>query len=103
MTDGVHEERNNGRNLFTDFSLVAEDIGVYTAEDYIKIMEHLIARWDVAHVTGLSAEALQAQEYLCNLPVRFRKLAERKSSKRKVAKRSDVSFSWLYDRKVALL
>lgn len=33
MDDGRHTELNNGRNLFEDFSEVAESTGVYTAID----------------------------------------------------------------------
>ena len=43
--DGVHTATNSGRNLFEDFSEVAERIGVYTAEDYCRNVEHLINRW----------------------------------------------------------
>jgi len=104
MDDGEHAAKNGGnRNLFDDFSSVAQDIGVYTAEDYISIMEHLIERWNVPRVTGLNAEGLQAQEYLCKLPDRFKKLADRKSAKQAKGSRSDVAFSWLYDRKLAVL
>jgi len=103
MDDGVHGANNGGRNLFDDFSMVAEDIGVYTAWDYIGIMEHLIKRWNVAGITGLNEEGLKNQEFLCSLPERFRKLADRKSARQASAPRSDVSFSWINDRKVALL
>lgn len=103
MDDGEHGAKNAGRNLFDDFSSVAEDIGVYTADDYISIMEHLIRRWDVPNVTGLKADGLEAQEYLCKLPERFRKLAERKASKNAKGPRTEVAFSWLYDRKLAVL
>ena len=102
MEDGKHDILNPGRNLFDDFATVAEDLGVYTAFDYIKIMEHLIRRWDIANVTGLNAEALQAQEYLCTLPGRFVKLAEMRERKKLNGKRTPVKFSWLYDREVAL-
>jgi acyl-[acyl-carrier-protein] desaturase len=88
------------RNLFNDFATVAESIGVYTAHDYVDIMEHLIERWDVAHLTGLNAEGIEAQEYVCTLPARFRKLAERKEAKfARAGSRSErVTFSWLFDR-----
>ena len=56
---------------------MAERTGVYTAFDYADIMDHLIKRWDVPTRTNLSTEALAAQEYLCVLPNRIRKLAER--------------------------
>lgn len=58
---------------------VAEALGVYTATDYCKIMEHLIQRWDVAHLTGLNPKAAEAQDFVCNLPARIRRLAERKA------------------------
>jgi acyl-[acyl-carrier-protein] desaturase len=102
MDDGRHADLNGGRNLFDDFSMVAEDIGVYTALDYVKIMEHLIRRWDVPNVTGLNAEAMQAQEYLCNLPQRFRKLAERREKRKVAGSRLNVKFSWLHDREVSM-
>ncbi|GFH25782.1 stearoyl-ACP-desaturase, partial [Haematococcus lacustris] len=47
MDDGEHEARNK-RNLFTDFSSVAERTGTYTAFDYADIMQHLINRWRIA-------------------------------------------------------
>lgn len=40
--------QNNGRNLFADFSAVAEKTKTYTAFDYADIMEHLIKRWSIA-------------------------------------------------------
>lgn len=46
MNDLVHEPKNDGRNLFADFSDVAQRLGVYTAQDYAGIMEHLVKRHD---------------------------------------------------------
>ena len=54
MDDGQHKART-GRDLFSDFAAVAERSGVYTAEDYADIMEHLIKRWEINSMTGLSA------------------------------------------------
>ena len=46
MDDGVHAANNGGRrNLFNDFSEVAERLGVYTAFDYCNIIQYLIDRW----------------------------------------------------------
>lgn len=103
MDDGVHSANNNGRNLFEDFSLVAEDIGVYTAWDYIDIMEHLIERWNIGKLTGLNESGVKNQEFLLSLPDRFRKLADRKMARQSKGSRTDVSFSWINDRKLALL
>jgi acyl-[acyl-carrier-protein] desaturase len=95
MDDGIHN--TGGRSLFQDFSSIAENLGVYSSEDYISIMEHLIERWDVSHLRLKSAED---QDYLMSLPSRYRRLAERRSSKR--GPREAVSFSWIGDRNVNL-
>eukprot|EP00951_Prasinocladus_malaysianus_P005840 scaffold41152_cov30-Prasinocladus_malaysianus.AAC.1 len=76
MNDNQHYDRYK-RDLFTDFSAVAERLEVYTAKDYADIMEHLVKRWDVPNRTGLTPEAAKEQEYLCKLPDRVRKLSER--------------------------
>ncbi|KAL0368692.1 UNVERIFIED_CONTAM: Stearoyl-[acyl-carrier-protein] 9-desaturase, chloroplastic [Sesamum calycinum] len=55
-------------NLFDHFSSVAQRLGVYTAKDYADILEHLVARWKVANLTGLSADGQKAQDYVCGLP-----------------------------------
>ena len=103
MDDGRHGAANPGRTLFDDFSAVAEDIGVYTAADYVDIVEHLVQRWDVRRLGGLSPEAQKAQDYLCALPSRFRRLAERKAAKKTRAPRTPVAFSWLGGRRLELL
>lgn len=79
MSDCVHEGMNDGRNLFADYSAVAERVGVYTAIDYAEIMENLIKGWDVTNLTGLNESGLAAQEYICKMPGRIKKLAERSS------------------------
>ena len=54
-------------DLFDHFSIVAQRIGVYTAQHYAEIIDHLVSTWSVETRTGLSAEAAEAQEFLCNL------------------------------------
>ncbi|KAG0580772.1 hypothetical protein M758_4G207400 [Ceratodon purpureus] len=96
MYDGQND------HLFDDFSLVAQRTGVYTARDYADIMEHLVKRWDVAHVRGLSPEGEAAQQYVCGLPPRIRRLDERAQAKVKKGPKTG-SFSWIFNREVALL
>ncbi len=96
MYDGQNEQ------LFDDYSLVAQRTGVYTARDYADIMEHLVNRWNVASVQGLSSEAQKAQEYVCSLPPRIRKLDERAQAKVKKGPKAG-SFSWIFNREVTLL
>jgi acyl-[acyl-carrier-protein] desaturase len=96
MCDGKNE------NLYTDFSAIAQRIGVYTAIDYADIIEHLVKRWNLENLEGLSSEAEKEREYLCKLPDRYRKLAER--SMNKLAKSGVVAekkeFAWLHGRAV---
>lgn len=95
MTDGQDED------LYDNFSTVAQRLGVYTALDYADIMKHLVATWDLEHIEGLSAHSEKERDYLCKLPERYRKLAERSMNKAK--KSGDEpelkSFKWIYDRK----
>ncbi|KAF5838958.1 plastid acyl-ACP desaturase [Dunaliella salina] len=98
MNDNEHDKK--GRNLFADFSAVAERTKTYTAFDYADIMEHLVERWRVANLQGLRGEAAEAQEYLMKMPNRVRKLAERAYARRKANQHTD--FSWVFNREVQL-
>ncbi|GMJ08504.1 suppressor of SA insensitive 2, FATTY ACID BIOSYNTHESIS 2, lesion dwarf mimic 1 [Hibiscus trionum] len=94
MYDGRDE------NLFNHFSTVAQRLGVYTTKDYTDILEFLVDRWMVKDLTGLSADGRKAQDFVCELPLRLRKLEEKAQL---VAKRAPtIPFSWIYDRKLML-
>lgn len=98
MTDGKNPQ------LYQDFSEVAQRLGVYTAIDYADIIEHLVKRWDLENLEGLSGAVEKEREYLCRLPERFRKLAERSMNKKKKATEDTVpvakTFDWIYGRAV---
>ncbi|KAL0340826.1 UNVERIFIED_CONTAM: Stearoyl-[acyl-carrier-protein] 9-desaturase, chloroplastic [Sesamum radiatum] len=87
-------------NLFEHFSAVAQRLGVYTAKDYADILEFLVARWEVEKLTGLSSEGRKAQDYVCGLPPRIRRLEERAQARAK--KRPAVPFSWIYGREIII-
>ncbi|KAK6930467.1 Fatty acid desaturase, type 2 [Dillenia turbinata] len=87
-------------NLFENFSAVAQRLGVYTAKDYADILEFLVGRWQVEKLTGLSGEGQKAQEYVCGLPARIRRLEERAQARAKQA--TIKPFSWIFDREVKL-
>lgn len=89
-------------NLYNDFSTIAQRIGVYTAIDYADIIEHLVDRWDLGNIEGLTAEAEKERDYLCKLPQRYRKLAERSMNKKKKVGEEDEKkpFAWLHGRAV---
>ena len=64
-------------SLFTRFSLISEKMGIYTTFDYANIIHHLTDQWKIANITGLKDYAAKAQEYLCTLADRYRRIAER--------------------------
>ncbi|KAL8532999.1 hypothetical protein ACS0TY_009308 [Phlomoides rotata] len=94
MYDGKDDD------LFQHFSAVAQHLGVYTAKDYADILEFLVGRWEVEKLTGLSGEGRRAQDYVCGLPPRIRKLDERAQARKPGV--SPVPFSWIFGREIKL-
>lgn len=90
MSDGVDF------HLFDHFSAVAQRMGVYTAQDYSDIIDHLVERWKIADLKGLFGDAARAQDYLCELADRYRRLAERVEAK--IARQPRIGFSWIFNR-----
>lgn len=64
-------------SAFEQFSNSAQRIGVYTAADYVDIMQKLIEKWDIGAISGLTDEAEKARDYLMKLPARMARVAER--------------------------
>ncbi|XP_047325937.1 stearoyl-[acyl-carrier-protein] 9-desaturase, chloroplastic-like [Impatiens glandulifera] len=89
-------------NLFEHFSSVAQRLGVYTAKDYADILEFLVGRWDIEKLTGLSGEGNKAQDYVCGLAPRIRRLEERAHSRAKHVASTAVPFSWIFGKQIQL-
>ncbi|KAJ8646195.1 hypothetical protein MRB53_007943 [Persea americana] len=90
-------------NLFDHYSTVAQETEVYTANDYVEIIEFFVERWNVDKVAaGLSDEGRKAQDYICNLAPKLRKLVERSKAKAKAKGKASplVTFSWLFNKQV---
>ncbi|KAA8527243.1 hypothetical protein F0562_034660 [Nyssa sinensis] len=85
------------RSIFTHFSAATARIGVYTALDYIQILEHLVNKWNVAKLTGLSSEGQKAQDYVCRLASRLHLIKERAQGRPQEA--PVVPFSWIFYQK----
>ncbi|XXG50391.1 hypothetical protein AAC387_Pa02g4417 [Persea americana] len=86
-------------NLFDHYSTVAQQTEVYTANDYVEIIEFFVERWNVDKVAaGLSGEGRKAQDYICNLAPKLTKLVERSKGKGKASPL--VAFSWIFNRQV---
>lgn len=82
------------QNLFDHFSVVAQRLGVYTAQDYAQIIDHLVQYWKLQTMTGLNGVAAKAQDYVCTLAERYTKLASR--MERKIVASHPVQFSWIF-------
>ncbi|KAK4433741.1 Stearoyl-[acyl-carrier-protein] 9-desaturase 6, chloroplastic [Sesamum alatum] len=89
-------------HLFEHFSAVAQRMGVYTAEDYAGILEFLIGRWRLEKLDGLRGDGRHAQEFVCGLPQRIRKLQERADERAKKMKPQGQRFSWIFNREVVV-
>ncbi len=63
--------------LFDQFSVVAQQIGVYTGFDYVNILNKLNKMWSIDSISGLSSEAEKARDYLMKLPERMHRINER--------------------------
>ena len=97
MDDG-REER-----LFDHFSAVAQRSGVYTAADYADMVEHFVRRWKVAELGGgLSGEGRRAQDYVCGLPRKIRRMEELAHDRAAQMGAQSVCFSWVFDRPVRI-
>ncbi|KAJ4825663.1 hypothetical protein Tsubulata_043586 [Turnera subulata] len=95
MYDGQDNE------LFEHYSAVAQRVGVYTAGDYADILEFLVGTWKVEKVTGLCGEAARAQDFVCGLSPRIRRLAERAQGRVKQTPPM-IPFSWVFGREVEI-
>jgi acyl-[acyl-carrier-protein] desaturase len=76
----AHFLRESGEKIssaFEEFSNSAQKLGVYTAQDYVDILQKLITRWDIGNINNLTAEAEKARDYLMNLPARMTRISER--------------------------
>jgi acyl-[acyl-carrier-protein] desaturase len=80
ITMPAHFLRESGEKIstaFEEFSNSAQKIGVYTAADYVDIMQKLIEKWEIDKIGNLTAEAEKARDYLMKLPERMAKISER--------------------------
>ncbi len=64
-------------SVFEQFSNSAQRIGVYTASDYVDILQKLIEKWEIDKISGLTDEAEKARDYLMKLPSRMARVSER--------------------------
>ncbi len=76
----AHFLRESGGSMgfaFEQFSDCAQRLGVYTAQDYIEILQKLNDYWQLGSLQALSDTAEKARDYLMKLPERLQRIAER--------------------------
>jgi len=82
-------------NAFEEFSNTAQKIGVYTARDYVDILNKLINTWEIDKITNLTDEAEKARDYLMKLPSRMIRVAERMA-----VPDNNYKFKWVEESRV---
>lgn len=91
----MHDGRDP--HLFSHFSAVAQRIGVYTVSDYIDSLEFLIGRWRLEKLEGLTSEGKRAQELVCSLSPKIRRLQERADER---VRKMNPQFSWIFNKEI---
>ena len=80
ITMPAHFLRESGQKIstaFEEFSNSAQKVGVYTASDYVEILQKLVDKWQIDKMVNLTDEAEKARDYLMKLPARMSKISER--------------------------
>ncbi|GAY67569.1 Stearoyl-(acyl-carrier-protein) 9-desaturase 5 [Citrus sinensis] len=89
--------------IFDHFSAVTQRLGVYTGHDYADILEFLIERWKVEKLIGLTSEGRKAQDFVCGLPLRIRRILENKALVDTAKKGgSAVPFGWVFGQEIRI-
>ena len=89
MSDGTD------RDLYGQYTAVAQRIGVYTVQDYANVIRHLVSFWKIPGIQHLSGQAAKAQDYLCGLADRFERKAD--IFKQMVDDYTPEAFQWLFE------
>lgn len=76
---------------FGHFTDAAQRLGVYTAVDYVEIMQHLIEEWKIDSINELNEAGEKARDYIMNLPARLLRVAERMKNPT-----MEYKFSWIH-------
>jgi acyl-[acyl-carrier-protein] desaturase len=92
MTDGRDPD------LFQHYGDVVQRTGIYTSRDYASVIRHLNNAWGLKD-RSFSGKAAKVQEYLCNQPERYERIAEERSG-RPTEEIPSHAFSWIHGRSI---
>ena len=62
----------------------------------------MIGRWRLEKLEGLTSEGKRAQDFVCGLAPRIRKLQDRADERARKMKPHGVKFSWIFNKEVLL-
>lgn len=97
ITMPAHFMRESGGapqgEAFIHFADCAQDLGVYTAHDYVDIYNRLLKEWNIEAMTGLDDEAEKARDQVMKRPQLIKRIADRGRKPR-----SDHRFKWVHER-----
>jgi len=81
MTAMPGRTMDDGRTegLYDVYSEFAERAGVYSVSDFAGIISHLMRKWGVERLSGLSAKAERARDFVCRVARHYERQAVRKS------------------------
>lgn len=71
--------------------------------DYVAIMEFLMKHWDIETMTNLTPEAQKAQEEVCVLLGKLRKLTSIQDRRLKTRPSVNTKFSWIFNREIPVI
>lgn len=89
----AHLMRESGQKigeLWNHFSDAAQRCAVYTAQDYIDILQDLLVEWKIEGFSNLTEKADKARDYLMKLPGRLQKITDRIGTPDR-----DFDFKWV--------
>uniref|UniRef100_A0A1U7WW69 Acyl-[acyl-carrier-protein] desaturase 6, chloroplastic-like n=1 Tax=Nicotiana sylvestris TaxID=4096 RepID=A0A1U7WW69_NICSY len=88
-------------DLFEHFAAVAQRLGAYTSHDYADILQFLIDRWALEKLEGIKDDAKRAQDFVCGLPPKIKRLQKRADERAKKLELRQVKFSWIFNKEVS--
>ncbi len=83
----------SGRDIFSEYSIVAQKLGIYTTRDYAEMLLYLVEFWKLDKLKNLSAAAVAVQEKICKAAEKYLRKAE--SLSEAIQSVEVPAFSWL--------
>jgi acyl-[acyl-carrier-protein] desaturase len=84
---------------FKDLADVIRRSGIYGPRDYLAIVQEQIKFWKIETVTGLNDLGRAAQQKICEIPDRLKRIAEYVETK---SKAKTFSFEVVFNREFAM-